>query len=175
VGSNTNSTSPNGFFAVPGYDLCTGWGSPFGQALINALAPRFPFPVITNTAAALMFEGCAPSNGTVDPGETVTVNLGLKNVGGVKTTNLLAVLRADDGVLWPSSPQSYGALAPGGAALNRAFTFTANGPCGGALTATLELQDGSANLGSVMFNFVLGKPVMVLTQNFDTVTAPSLP
>lgn len=39
TGNNTNSSSPNEFFAVPGYDLCTGWGSPNGTNLINALRP----------------------------------------------------------------------------------------------------------------------------------------
>ncbi len=37
-GNNTNSRSPTLYFAQPGYDLCTGWGSPAGAALINALA-----------------------------------------------------------------------------------------------------------------------------------------
>ena len=36
-GNNTNSASPTNFFAVSGYDLCTGWGSPAGSNLINAL------------------------------------------------------------------------------------------------------------------------------------------
>ncbi len=37
TGNNTNGVSPNKFFAVPGYDLCTGWGTPAGSNLINAL------------------------------------------------------------------------------------------------------------------------------------------
>ncbi len=37
TGNNTSSASPNQFFAVPGYDLCTGWGTPTGT-LINTLA-----------------------------------------------------------------------------------------------------------------------------------------
>jgi subtilase family serine protease len=37
VGNNTWSNSPDAYFAAPGYDLCTGWGSPAGQSLINAL------------------------------------------------------------------------------------------------------------------------------------------
>ncbi|HUA64337.1 MAG TPA: S53 family peptidase [Alphaproteobacteria bacterium] len=37
TGNDTNSSSPNRFFAVPGYDLCTGWGTPAGSNLINAL------------------------------------------------------------------------------------------------------------------------------------------
>jgi len=42
VGNNTNSASPNKFFAVKGYDLCTGWGSPTGIKLINALSATAP-------------------------------------------------------------------------------------------------------------------------------------
>jgi hypothetical protein len=36
-GNNTWSGSPNAFFAVSGYDLCTGWGTPAGNNLIDAL------------------------------------------------------------------------------------------------------------------------------------------
>jgi len=37
-GNTTNNASgPNRFFAATGYDLCTGWGSPNGSNLINAL------------------------------------------------------------------------------------------------------------------------------------------
>ncbi len=41
VGNNTNSVTTTNYPAVPGYDLCTGWGTPVGQATINAttLAP----------------------------------------------------------------------------------------------------------------------------------------
>ena len=38
-GNNTNSTTSTRFFAVPGYDLCTGWGTPNGSNMINALLP----------------------------------------------------------------------------------------------------------------------------------------
>ncbi|HLX72119.1 MAG TPA: S53 family peptidase [Verrucomicrobiae bacterium] len=37
VGNNKNPLSPTEFSAVAGYDLCTGWGTPKGQNLINAL------------------------------------------------------------------------------------------------------------------------------------------
>ncbi len=39
TGNNTHSASPDEFFAVPGYDLCTGWGTCSGSDLINALQP----------------------------------------------------------------------------------------------------------------------------------------
>lgn len=37
-GNDTSSDSPGEFYAVTGYDLCTGWGTPHGQNLINAIA-----------------------------------------------------------------------------------------------------------------------------------------
>lgn len=40
VGDNFTSASPNLFPAVTGYDLATGWGSPWGPSLIQALAPE---------------------------------------------------------------------------------------------------------------------------------------
>lgn len=47
TGNNTWPQSTNLFFAVPGYDLCTGLGTPDGTNLINALvvlAPTLPQP-----------------------------------------------------------------------------------------------------------------------------------
>ncbi len=38
-GNNTWNRSRTEFFAVTGYDLCTGWGTPNGTNLINALVP----------------------------------------------------------------------------------------------------------------------------------------
>ncbi len=38
TGNNFWASSTNAFSAVPGYDLCTGWGTPCGDNLIDALA-----------------------------------------------------------------------------------------------------------------------------------------
>ena len=175
TGNNTNAASPSRFFATPGYDLCTGWGSPFGQNLINALAPRIPAVVITNAGATIVSEGCFPPNHAIDPGETVTVNFSLKNLGGFKSTNLVAVLKPDPRILPVSGPQSYGVLSSGGAAVSRPFTFTAVGNCGDTISPALELHDGAASLGAASFTFQLGTPVIPFTENFDEVTAPALP
>ena len=37
TGNNTSADSPSEYYAVGGYDLCTGWGTPMGQSLINAV------------------------------------------------------------------------------------------------------------------------------------------
>ncbi len=177
TGNNTSSSSPSQFYAVAGYDLCTGWGTPAGASLINALAPLVNAPVITSGNSVLIVESCAPTNGVIDPGETVTVSFGLQNVGGASTTNLVAVLQTNSGVLLPSGSQTYGVVAGGGGTASRLFTFTANGVCGGTINPVLQLQDGSANLGTVNFNLRLGRLVSATTfaESFDGVTAPALP
>ena len=45
TGNNRWSLSPNLFDAVPGYDLCTGWGTPIGANLIAALVGAASFHV----------------------------------------------------------------------------------------------------------------------------------
>jgi hypothetical protein len=153
--------------------------SPLDQdfALVVYNATAAVIPALANTGSSLATETCFPTNGVVDPGETVTVNLSLSNVGAANTTNLIATLQSSGGVLSSEAPQNYGALAAGGSAVSRPFTFTANGTCGGNLTATLQLQDGSANLGTIDYNFTLGKfiPVTNFVQNFDGPVAPGLP
>ena len=114
-------------------------------------------PVITAFGTAVTSETGLPNNGTVDPGETVTVNFSLKNTGTVAATNLVATLAATGGVTLPGSAQTYGAMASN-ATVTRPFTFTATGPCGGTVTATLQLTDGATNLGSVTFTIPLGVP-----------------
>jgi uncharacterized repeat protein (TIGR01451 family) len=174
TGNNTNSASPTKFFAVSGFDLCTGWGTPAGSGLINALAGA-PAAVIASNSLTLLVESC--TNNAVDPNETVTMSFGLINIGSANTTNLVATLQASGGVSSPSATQTFGALSAGGAAVSRSFTFAANGACGGTITATLQLQDGGANLGTVTFAVRLGAPTIVnsFSESYDGAVAPALP
>ena len=167
TGNNIGTNTPGLFYAVGGYDLCTGWGTPAGVSLINAL-----FAPIVISGVALTFESATPANGVADPGETVIASFTLKNTSGAATTNLVATLQAVGGVMAPSGPQTYGTLAAVGGASSQSFSFTASGACGSSILATLQLQDGAANLGTITFTFPLGVPV---AENFDGVTAPSLP
>jgi uncharacterized repeat protein (TIGR03803 family) len=52
TGNNVANTSGNLYWAVPGYDLCTGWGTPDGQSLIDTLVPP-DYLVITPSAGFL--------------------------------------------------------------------------------------------------------------------------
>jgi uncharacterized repeat protein (TIGR01451 family) len=135
-----------------------------------------PFVSFVAERAVLTFESLAPTNGTVDPGETVTVNLYLRNAGNVVNTNLFATLLAINGVTAPSGPQNYGILAPS-ATIARPFTFTASGNAGDSIVATLQLRDINIaqnvtnNLGTVTFTFVL--PSTVTFANTNQIDLPS--
>jgi hypothetical protein len=133
--------------------------------------------IIEAAGSSLIAEGCSPANGAIDPGETVTVNFALKNIGGVPATNLMATLMPAAGVVLPSAAQNYGTLAGGDSPVSLPFTFTAEGACGGTIAPTFQIQDGARNLGMVTFSFKLGVATntMILAENFDGVVAPALP
>jgi len=63
-GNNIWADSPNDYYAVTGYDLCTGWGTPNGQSLINALAGAPDSLGITPAAA---FAAIGPVGGPFSP------------------------------------------------------------------------------------------------------------
>lgn len=176
TGNNFSPSSPSKFSATTGYDLCTGWGTPRGANLINALAgPAVIAPLLIANGFTLVQESC--TNNAIDAGETVTVSFALKNIGSGNTTNLVATLQASGGVATPSGPQSYGVLLASGGTASKSFTFTATGTCGATNTATLQLQDGPTSLGTVTFSFKLGLTATstIFSENFDGVTAPALP
>jgi hypothetical protein len=144
-----------------------------GTATVNCcLAPS---AIIVSAGATLVAENCTPANGVLDPNETVTVSLCVQNTGGADTTSLVGTLGATGGVTSPSGPQNYGVVVAGGPPVCRNFTFTVNGTCGGTVTASLQLQDGATNLGTVTYTFNLGVLNTPFTENFDGVTAPALP
>ncbi len=146
-----------------------------GQTLTQNFALS-PTAVLENSGTNLTAESCAVNN-AVEPAETVTMNIALRNTGSRNTTNLSARLLVSGGVLNPSAAQNYGSLIVNGASVSRPFTFTAspNLTCGGAITLTLQLQDGAENLGIVEINLKTGTKRIAFQENFDAVSAPNLP
>lgn len=130
-------------------------------------------PVLVASGWSLTAESCP--NSAIDPDELVTVQFAISNTVAVATANLTATLQASANVLSPSQPQSYGALLAGNPAETRSFSFRTAGACGEVITATLTLQDGATDLGSITFSLRLGSPVITFTENFDGVSRPALP
>jgi len=65
-------------------------------------------------------------------------------------------------------------MAANSSPVTRSFSFTAGGSCGSVVTATLQLQDGTTNLGAVTLNFPLGAPAAFsVTNNHSYAGAPA--
>ena len=103
TGSNvTPYTPPNMFLAAPGYDLCTGWGTPNGTNLINALVPAAD---TLQVSPGLGFVASGPPEGPFEPPlETFS----LKNTG-TGPLNWAAASTAP----WLQLSGTHGQLKPG--------------------------------------------------------------
>lgn len=129
-------------------------------------------PTIVMTSLTLVNEDCAPGNQSLDPGERVTLRLVLRNVGNgtANASNLVATLLPVDGVVAPSPSQTYAPLVVGGLERTGLFNFRANRSCGDTITTSFRLEDSGVEIGFLSQTFQVGRAVLVLTQNFDSVT-----
>ena len=104
-GDNTWPGSPTNFFAVPGYDLCTGWGTPAGATLINALAMPDALQIFPTA-------GFNASGGVGGPFSNAWQTLTLTNAG-INQLNWTFASPAP----WLNASPASGALDPGTASL----------------------------------------------------------
>ncbi len=146
-----------------------------GQTITQNFA-LMPVAVFENPTTQLAAESCG-TNGAPDPGETVTIHIGLRNTGMVNTQNLIASLQSGGGVTTTGAPQTYGTMVVNGAVVTRPFTFTVSSGviCGSPVTLTLQLQDGADNLGNIVIMLPTGKPKIAFQQNFDRSPQAQLP
>ena len=103
------------------------------------------FRIIQPGGYQLISESYVPANGGIDPFETNSVAIALKNIGNVDATNVTARLLEQGGVIlnpdtntYPVS-LSYPDIQAGGAAVSRTFTFRADRVR--QIRAVLELSD----------------------------------
>ena len=147
TGNNTWSGSPSLFFAVNGYDLCTGWGSPNGQNMINALAgPLDPLTIspvsgfiasgavggpfnVTSQTFFLTNSGAAPLNWTLSNTSVwLNVSTGGGALGAGANTTVTANLNATAHIL--------------GSGIYSANVWFTNQTSGGSLLRQFALQIG---------------------------------
>ncbi len=137
TGDNTSSESPNEFFAVPGYDLCTGWGTPTGNSLLYDLA--LPEPLRIFPAVAALSSG--PVGGPFNPiAQTYTLTNGSAAAFSWSLTSTTP---------WLDVSLTNGTLSPAGAAT--IVTASVNASAGslgpGSYTGTLWFTNLSDNFG----------------------------
>ena len=167
TGDNTSSSSPNQYYAAAGYDLCTGWGTPVGQYLINALADPEPLLILPG-------KGFTSSGGAGGPFTVTSQNLVLTNAGSSPINWSLA-----NGASWLNVNHAAGTLTGHGTATvavslnNLANTLTV-----GTYTGTLaftDANDGVAQdrvftLNVVSPPVITGEPGNVTTLDGATIT-----
>jgi len=115
VGNNTNGNATH-YFAMPGYDLCTGWGSPAGGSLILALTQPDGFQITPGRGATAN----GPAGG---PFTVSTQTLSLTNSGTAAFNWALGASAP-----WLNVSNSGGTLVPGGGAVS--VTLTLNSAAG---------------------------------------------
>jgi hypothetical protein len=160
TGNNTNLLSPNLYFAVPGYDLCTGWGTPAGSNLINALAvPADVLEITPNNSFSISATPGGPF------GQAPRIFL-LTNAGATALNWTLGNPAA-----WLTASPGAGALPAGGFAnvtvsLNPVMAATLSlGLCSTNLWFTNQ-SDGVAQ--SRLFTLILAEPQLVQNGGFET-------
>jgi uncharacterized delta-60 repeat protein len=158
TGNNTSSSSPTRFYAVFGYDLCTGWGTPAGQNLINALA--IPEALIITPSS-----GFTSIGGVGGPFTVTSQSLSLTNVG----TNSLTWTLANTS-LWIDALPGSGTLTPGGTAatVTVSLNSAASNLVVGTYSATVWFTNLNSGFGqSRQFNLSVISPPTITTQPTD--------
>jgi subtilisin-like proprotein convertase family protein len=126
--------------------------------------------IATNGGSSVISGG---ANNMLDPGEIVTVSLGVTNTGGAGAcfTNLVGDVQPTGGVQTHPPTSNYGAFCSGAATVFRNFTFRVdpNLACGSVVTVTLNLQDGATPYGPLTFTFQTGT---LNTTNFSYTGQP---
>jgi subtilase family serine protease len=115
TGNNFWSASPAKYPAVTGYDLCTGWGTPNGASLINALAGSAPVAGL-GVSPQSGFAASGPAGGPFTP---AAGTIQLTNTSGTALNWSLASTSA-----WFKVTFTNGTLA-GNAAMDLPITVTA--------------------------------------------------
>jgi len=130
----------NGYPAVTGYDLATGWGSPNGAGLINTLAGVPSAPNFTLSASPASVSVVQGSNGT----STITIAVS----GGFSSSIALSATGQPSGVTVSFNPTSTGAPGSGTSTMTMSVasgTATGTYPItitgtGGGLTSTATVN-----------------------------------
>jgi uncharacterized repeat protein (TIGR03803 family) len=149
-GNNTWSESPSNYYAMPGFDLCTGWGTPNGSNLINMLAPPDPLQIMPPG-------GVAFSGGKGGPFTPVSQSYVLTNAGSAALT-----WAAGSNAAWLAVTPAGGSLIPGGSAttvtvgLSAAANYLSRGTYSGTVWFT-NLSDGT-NQGLVFSLSIIWPP-----------------
>ncbi len=158
TGNNFWASSTNEFPAVPGYDLCTGWGTPGGDTLIDALAGVSDS---LSVAPGTGFVGFGPPGG---PFTSSSRNFYLTNSGASPLNWSLLNLPT-----WLTASATGGTLSPGGPATNVVVSLNAaayNLPLGTYTTGIVFSNQTSQATRTRQFTLLAGQS-LIQNGNFN--------
>jgi uncharacterized repeat protein (TIGR03803 family) len=154
-GNNEKASSPNRFVAVPGYDLCTGLGTPNGGSFITAVGLPEPLQITPLTGA--IFSG--PVGGPFDPAsETYSLT---NNSAGSLNWSL-----ANTSSWFTVSPMA-GTIVQGGPAetVTVSVTLTATNLPAGSYSAALRFTNLGDNFGQTrQLTLAVVTPPVIIAQ-----------
>jgi hypothetical protein len=135
-----------------------------------------PIAVIEGSPIDILSESCG-LNHAVEPGETVTANIGLRNSGTAAATDVTATLQQTGGIVEASSAQNYGLLSSNGAVVTRPFTFKVSSTiaCGSAVTLSFVITSGGQSIGTVAIPLRAGEVRYAMHDSFDSVPLHRFP
>ena len=160
----TSGTSGS-FSAVAGYDLVTGWGSPNGTGLINALAPTSSSPNFAISVAPGAVSVVQGGNGT----STITTAVS----GGFNSAIALTASGQPAGVTVSFSPTSIAAPGSGSSTMTMAvasttatgtYTITVTGT-GGSTTHTATVSLTVTTVASGDFTLTASPTSLTITRS----------
>jgi hypothetical protein len=159
TGNNFSNDSPSEYHAVAGYDLCTGWGTPAGQALINALAGQADPLVITPDTG---FTTTGPVGG---PFTVTSQSALLTNASSASLEWSLINTSA-----WLNASSSSGTLAAGGTAtLTLSLSPSATNLFAGTYSTTVLLTNwASHGVQGLVFTLQVVGQDLVENGGFET-------
>lgn len=168
----TGAVIGDAFHVIGGRSSAGGFNGTNDNQRLFCIDPNQPYLV---GAAAYVSDNGTPANGVPDPGETVTVSLAVNNIGGTASGNVSVTLANSGGITNPSGPINYGVIAPNASATQN-FTFQVPGDaqCGSVITLSFDIADGATHYSTTK-SYNLGVLQTAFSENFDGVTAPTLP
>src|SRR5580658_9179542 len=156
----TSGTSGS-YSAVVGYDLVTGWGSPNGTGLINALAPASTTPAFNISASPTAVSVVQGSSGT----STVTTAVS----GGFSSAIALTASGQPTGVTVSFSPTSI--AAPGAGTSTATFTVASTTAAGTYAITVTGTGGGLTETASVSLTVTAaGTPAFTLSASPTSVS-----
>lgn len=128
----------------------------------------FQLPNLFQSPSITVSDPMGNNNGYADPGENVLLNIPITNSTGNPASGVTVNVVGGGSAV-------YGSIGSGSTVTQGvSYSVPSNAACGSAISLTINVNS-SIGPFSVVRTIVVGQPIVTYTQNFDGVTAPSIP